>query len=335
MKFPVKADTRPVQAIEARALWYVSPGVAELRPAVCSTPHADEILVRALYSGLSRGTERLVFQGRVPESEWTRMRAPAQDGEFPFPVKYGYAVVGEIEAGPPELLNRTVFTLYPHQTKFVTPAECAFPIPDNIPARRATLTANLETALNVLWDAHAAPGDRIVIIGAGIVGLLVASLAARLPGAEVSVVDIDSSRKKLVETMGAVFTDPKSAPHDADLVIHTSASERGLALAFECAGKEATIVEASWHGADACKLALGGAFHSRRLKLVSSQVGEIASWRKPRWNHKRRIEAAIRLLADARLDALLGEEVPFEKLPQNLPRLFAQDAPGVGALVRY
>jgi threonine dehydrogenase-like Zn-dependent dehydrogenase len=263
------------------------------------------------------------------------MRAPAQDGEFPFPVKYGYAVVGKVEAGPPALLNRTVFSLYPHQTKFVIPAECTFPIPDSISARRATLTANLETALNVLWDAHAAPGDRIVIIGAGIVGLLVASLAARLPGAEVSVVDIDASRKALVETMGAVFTEPKSAPHDADLVIHTSASEKGLALAFECAGKEATIVEASWHGADACKLALGGAFHSRRLKLVSSQVGEIASWRKPRWNHKRRIEAAIRLLADARLDALLGEEVPFEELPQNLPRLFAQDAPGVGALVRY
>lgn len=335
MTLPVKADTHSVQANEARALWYVSKGVAELRPAICPAPRKDEVLVRALYSGLSRGTERLVFEGKVPESEWERMRAPAQEGKFPFPVKYGYAAIGVVEAGPPELLKRTVFALYPHQDRFVVPANRAVPIPDSIPPQRAVLTANLETALNILWDGHAAPGDRIVIIGAGIVGLLVASLAAKLPGAEVTLVDIDPSRKTLAEKMGARFAEPGEAPHDADLVIHTSASEKGLALAFACAGTEATIVEASWHGADACKLALGGAFHSRRLKLISSQVGEIASTRKPRWNHRRRLEAAIRLLSDARLDALLGEEIPFEALPKELPRLFAKDAAGVGALVRY
>ena len=335
MKQPVKADTHPVQAMEAQALWYVSPGRAELRPASVPAPRAGELLVRALYSGLSRGTERLVFEGRVPESEWKRMRAPAQEGEFPFPVKYGYAAVGTVETGPSALLQRTVFALYPHQSRFTIPAECAVAIPDNIPAQRAVLTANLETALNVLWDGHAAPGDRIVIIGAGIVGLLVASLTAKLPGAEVTVVDIDPGRKKLAETMGAHFAEPKDAPHDADLVIHASASEKGLALAFDCAGVEATIVEASWHGAGACQLKLGGAFHSRRLKLISSQVGEIAAYRKPRWNHRRRLEAAVRLLADERLDALLGEEIPFEKLPKELPRLFAHGAAGVGALVRY
>ena len=329
----VKAGSSPPP--EVRALWYVSPGVAELRPAPCPEPRVGEVRVRTLYSGLSRGTERLVFQGRVPESEWKRMRAPAQEGDFPFPVKYGYAAVGAVEAGPQALIGRTVFALYPHQSRFVIPVERLALIPDDIPAQRAVLTANLETALNILWDGNAAPGDRIVVIGAGIVGLLIASLAAKLPGADVTVVDIDPARKTLVEALGAHFAEPKTAPHDADLVIHTSATEKGLALAFECAGTEATIVEASWHGESPCQLTLGGAFHSRRLKLVSSQVGEIPSWRKPRWNHRRRLEAAIRLLADEKLDILLGEAIPFENLPKELPRLFAPNASGVGALVRY
>lgn len=331
----MKAANHTGPTIEARALWYVAPGTAELREATYPQPRAGEVLVRTLYSGLSRGTERLVFEGRVPESEWKRMRAPAQAGDFPFPVKYGYAAVGVVETGTKDLAGRNVFALYPHQERFVISADCVIPIPENIPARRAVLTANLETALNILWDGNAAPGDRIVIVGAGIVGLLVASLASRLPGADVTVVDIDPARKTLAERVGAVFADPKSAPHNADLVIHTSASEKGLSLAIECAGDEATVVEASWHGASACQVALGGAFHSRRLRLVSSQVGEIASARRPRWNHRRRLEAAVRLLSDERLDALVGEEIPFQELPKHLPRLFAHGAPGVGALVRY
>lgn len=332
---PVKPHPHPASTTAAEALWYIAPGVAELRPAVLPMPKADELQVRMLYSGLSRGTERLVFQGRVPDSEWQRMRAPAQEGDFPFPVKYGYAAVGTVEAGPEGLIGKNIFALYPHQSRFTLPAERAIVLPDNIPPQRAVLTANLETSINILWDAHAAPGDRIVVIGAGIVGLLVASLAAKLPGAEVTLVDIDATRATLAEKIGAHFAEPKAAPHDADLVIHTSATEKGLALAFECAGMEATIVEASWHGSGACALSLGGSFHSRRLKLVSSQVGEIPAWRKPRWNYRRRLEAAVRLLADAKLDALLGEQVPFEKLPQELPRLFAPGAPGVGAFVRY
>jgi 2-desacetyl-2-hydroxyethyl bacteriochlorophyllide A dehydrogenase len=330
----VKADSPSAQALEARALWYVAPGQAELRPAALREPGIGELLVRTLYSGLSRGTERLVFQGEVPESEWKRMRAPAQEGEFPFPVKYGYCAVGSVEAGPSSLLERTVFALYPHQSRFVIPVERVVVIPESVPPQRAVLAANMETALNILWDGHAAPCDRIVIIGAGIVGLLVAALASKLPGAEVTVVDIDPARKPLVERLDAHFAEPKAAPHDADLVVHASATEKGLALAFDCAGTEGTVVEASWHGAQACQLRLGGAFHSRRLKLISSQVGEIAPHRRPCWNHRRRLEASVKLLADARLDALLGEEIPFEKLPGALPRLFASGA-GVGALVRY
>lgn len=325
----------PTGQAEARALWYVAPGAAELRASSYPQPGADEVLVRTLYSGLSRGTERLVFEGRVPESEWQRMRAPAQAGDFPFPVKYGYAAVGVVEAGPKSLLGRNIFALYPHQERFVISVNCVVPIPSEIPARRAVLTANIETALNILWDGNAAPGDRIVIVGAGIVGLLVARLAARIPGTDVTVVDIDASRKPVAEKLNVTFAEPQSAPHNADLVIHTSASEKGLSLALECAGDEATVVEASWHGASTCHVALGGSFHSRRLRLISSQVGEIATARRPRWNHRRRLEAAVRLLSDDRLDALIGEEIPFNELPKHLPRLFARDAAGVGALVRY
>src|SRR6202171_664324 len=332
---PVKASDHRLATVEARALWYVAPGAAELRAVTHPLPGPGDVQVRTLYSGLSRGTERLVFEGRVPKSEWELMRAPSQAGEFPLPVKYGYAPVGEIEAGPKQLLKQHVFALYPHQDRFVVPIDDIVVIPKGVPARRAVLTANLETALNILWDGNAAPGDRIVVIGSGIVGLLVAALAARMPGAEVTAVDVDPARGSVAEKLGVAFADPGSAPRGADLVIHTSATEAGLSLAFECAGDEATIVEASWHGEDACHVSLGGAFHSRRLKLVSSQVGDIACSRRPRWTRRRRLETAARLLVDERLDALLGEEIPFAELPQHLSRLFARGAAGIGALVRY
>jgi NADPH:quinone reductase-like Zn-dependent oxidoreductase len=319
----------------ARALWYVAPGKAELRPETIGDRKPDEVLVRSLYSGLSRGTERLVFEGRVPESEWARMKAPAQEGEFPFPVKYGYSTVGEVEDGPAGLKGKKVFALYPHQERFVLPAGKVFVIPENVPAKRAVLAANMETALNILWDGNAQPADKIAVVGAGIVGALVAALASRLPGAEVTLVDIDPSRETTANAVGAAFALPEKAPKEADLVIHTTASAEGLTLALKLAGVEATIVEASWFGAGMVNVPLGDTFHSRRLKLVSSQVGNICASRAKRWDTRRRLEAAIRLLTDDRLDALIGEEVPFAELPQQLSRLLSRAAPGLGALVRY
>jgi threonine dehydrogenase-like Zn-dependent dehydrogenase len=319
----------------ARALWYVAPGKAELREATLPAAKPDQVLVRTLYSGISRGTERLIFEGRLLESEWTRMRLPAQEGEFPFPVKYGYAAVGEVEVGPAELVGRAVFSLHPHQDRFVAAAEAVVPLPDGIPARRAVLAANLETALNALWDSRASACDRIVVIGAGLVGLLTAALAAGIPGAEVTAVDIDRSRASYVEMLGAAFASPANAPRDADVVIHTSANPEGLALALDLAGREGTIVEASWYGDAQALLPLGGAFHSRRLKIVSSQVGSPPTFRRPRWNNRRRLEAALRLLADPRFDTLLGEEIAFPDLPNALPLVLAPNARGVGAYVRY
>ena len=319
----------------ARALWYAAPGKAELREEALKAPAAGEVLVRTLYSGISRGTERLVFEGRVPASEYERMRLFTQQGAFPFPVKFGYAAVGIVEAGPGPLEDRTVFALHPHQERFVLPADWVVPIPENVPARRAVLAANAETALNVLWDGEATSGQKIAVVGGGLVGLLVAGLAVNFLGTTVTVIDSEPSRAPLAKKLGAAFASPGAAPKEVDLVIHTSATEAGLALALDIAKFEATIVEASWYGDKKISVALGGAFHSRRLRIVSSQVGAVAPLQRKRYTPRQRMEEALRLLADDRFDALLGEEISFAELPQHLPRLLAQNAPGVGALVRY
>ena len=322
---------------DARALWYVAPGRAELRPASVHRS-AGEARVRMLWSGLSRGTERLVMSGRVPEAEYDRMRAPLQEGAFPFPVKYGYCAVGIVDvADEAALVGRTVFCLHPHQSAFAAPVDLLTVLPDGLPPRRATLAANMETALNALWDSGAGPGDRIAVVGAGLVGLLVAYLAARLPGADVTVVDVDASRAPLAERFGASFSTPErfGAPGDADVVFHASASPGGLAVALAAAGLEARIVELSWYGEGAVPVALGGAFHSRRLQLVSSQVGQVAPSRRPRWTYARRLGKALELLADPRLDDLITGDVAFADLPDELPTLLAPAARGLATVVRY
>lgn len=307
----------------------------ELRGGRFSGAEGD-LRVRTLYSGVSRGTERLVLAGRVPESEWLRMRAPRQEGVFPGPVKYGYAAVGVIEAGPADLVGRRAFCLHPHEERFMASIAALHLLPDALPSRRATLAANMETALNALWDSGAGPCDRIVIVGGGPVGLLTASLAARLPGADVTVVDVDPSRRAIAERLGAAFALPADAPDDADVVLHASGTAAGLATALAAAGDEAIVVEMSWHGEGDVAAPLGGAFHSRRLKLVSSQVGQVSPSRRPRWSHGRRLDAAISLLAaDDRLDALIDVEIPFDDAPRDLPRRLAAGAGGLGVVLRY
>jgi NADPH:quinone reductase-like Zn-dependent oxidoreductase len=306
----------------AQALWYSSPGQAEVRPEKLASPGADEVRVRALFGALSRGTEALVFSGRIPKSEYGRMRAPFMVGEFPFPAKYGYSTVGRIEDGPEALLGRLVFTLHPHQDLFNVPASAAVPLPENLPPQRAVLAANMETALNAVWDAAPGPADRIAVVGAGVVGSLVAYLCGRLPGAEVTLVDINPVRAELAHTLGVCFARPEAAKGDCDLVVHASGHPAGLDTALALAGDEATVLELSWYGAAPVTASFGGAFHSRRLRLVSSQVGQIAPSHRPRWTHGRRLAAALGLLADARLDALLAPAVAFHDLARRLPDIF-------------
>ena len=314
---------------QADALWYVGVGRAEIRPEPVREPAQGEVLVRALHGALSRGTEALVYTGKVPESEFDRMRGPYMGGAFPFPVKYGYQLVGQVEQGPPELLGQTVFALHPHQTFATLPADAVTPLPPGLPPARAVLAANLETALNAVWDAGAAPGDRIAVVGAGVIGALVAWLCGRLPGAEVTLIDINPSRAQLARILGLGFALPEVGPADCDIVFHASASAPGLATAIALAGEEASIVELSWYGSGDVPVALGGSFHSRRLRLVASQVGKVAPSHRARWPHRRRLAAALGLLADPRLDALLAPPVAFHDLPAQLGRILA---PGSGVL---
>ena len=338
----------------ARALWYVSPGHIELRDEMLRKPAEGEVLVATSFSGVSRGTERLVMAGKVGQGEWERMRAPMQAGDFPFPVKYGYCATGIVEAGDKQLIGRPVFVLHPHQDRFIAPVDFVTPLPDGLPIRRATLAANMETALNALWDSGAAPADRIVVVGGGIVGLLVGYLAARLPGAEVTLIDVADERRTLAEKLGMRFSPPPTAPsglpakagitggesegahqYDADVVFHTSASVPGLATAIGAAGMEATVIELSWYGEGTVAAPLGGAFHSRRLKLISSQVGQVSAGHRTRWNYRRRLNAALELLKDDRLDALITEEIAFADAPAMLPSLLARDAKGLAPVVKY
>lgn len=313
----------------ARALWITGPGAVALRDEPVA-PAAGEVLVETLWSGISRGTEALVLRGGVPASERARMRAPLQAGDFPWPVKYGYAAVGRVLDGPSDLaadlVGETVFVLHPHQDRFAAPAAMAVPVPATVPPERAVLAANMETALTIVWDAAAAPGDRIAVVGAGTVGALVARLAARLPGAAVTLVDTNPDRAALAAALGCGFALPADAPAGCDVVVHASASADGLATALAAAGDEATVVEASWYGDRAIPLALGGAFHSRRLRLVASQVGRVPPGRRARWTNRRRLEAALALLADPALDALLTGDTAFADLPARYAAIL--DHPG-------
>ena len=315
---------------QARACWIAAPGRAEIRPTPlpAAPPGPGDVQVRALHSGISRGTELLVFRGLVPPSEHQRMRAPFQEGEFPAPVKYGYASVGLVEHGPAQLIHKAVFCLYPHQTRYVVPAGAVHPLPDGLPPERAVLAANMETAINALWDASPRLGDRIAVVGAGVVGLLVAWLASRLPGCQVEVIDTHAPRAAVAACLGLAFATPDAATPEADLVIHASGHPEGLATALRLAAFEATVLELSWYGQQPVSVPLGEAFHARRLTLKSSQVGHVAGAQRARWSHARRLALALQLLLEggAQLDALVTGSAPFDELPAVLARL-AEGAP--------
>jgi hypothetical protein len=319
----------------AQALWYVGPGHAEIRAEKLAPLGPDEVRVRALFGALSRGTEALVLGGRVPASEFKRMRAPFMGGDFPFPVKYGYSTVGRVEAGSGNLVNRNVFVLHPHQSLFNVPSSAVVTLPDSVPPARAVLAANMETALNAVWDAAPGPAGRIAVVGAGVVGVLTAYLCRQLAGAAVTLVDINPARAELAGKLGVSFAAPAAAPADCGLVIHASGTASGLATALSLAAFEATVLELSWYGDAQVPVPLGGAFHSRRLRLVSSQVGHVAPSHRADWTHHRRLTEAVALLADARLDALLAPTLAFRDLPARLPDILAAKSGVLCQLISY
>ncbi len=310
----------------ALSFWVTSQGEGEIRRSNLPSRGDKDVLVRTLYSGISRGTESLVFLGQVPESEYRRMKAPFQEGDFPAPVKYGYCNVGVVEKGPAKMIGRTVFCLHPHQTRYIVPVDAVHPLPETVPPERAVLAANLETAINGLWDACPRIGDRIAVVGAGTLGCLVGRLATQVPGCEVQLVDIDASKARVADELGVEFSTPDAARGDCDLVMHTSGVPHGLETAIALAAFEAAIVEMSWFGNHRVSLPLGQEFHARRLSLRSSQVGAVATSQRARWNTRRRMRLALTLLHDSALDCLISDESPFEELPRVMARISAKSA---------
>lgn len=324
-----------IRMLAARAFWVAAPGTGEIRSEPLPDASDGEVRVQALYSGISRGTEAIVFAGRVPQSEWERMRAPFQAGDFPAPVKYGYASVGRVEDGPRGLRGRAVFVLYPHQTHYVVPAAAVHLIPDTVPPARAVLAANMETAVNGLWDARPHVGDRIAVVGAGTVGCLTAWLASRIHGCTVELVDVNPEREAVARALGVAFSTPDRAAAEADVVVHASGAPEGLPVALRLAGLEATVVELSWYGDRVVPLPLGAAFHARRLTIASSQVGRIAPAQRPRWDTQRRMQLALSLLADPALDVLVTGESPFDELPAVMAGLAERPGNALCHRVRY
>ncbi len=320
----------------AQALVYTGPRAAEINPVDLGSRPDGHVTVQMRYSALSRGTERLVFEGRVPEAEWDRMRAPFQIGDFPFPVRYGYSAVGEVVAGPDGLLGRDVFCLFPHQSTFHISEASAIPVPGTVPAARAVLAANMETALNAIWDAEIAPGTKCLVVGAGLVGWLITAALSRRKDLIVALTDVWPESGMNASDFHVNFMSPKDVPSQAyDVVFHTSASAAGLQTAIDALGFEGRVIELSWYGDRPVNIGLGGNFHANRLKIISSQVGHVAAPRRAAMDYKGRLTQALVALDDPRLDALITEEVAFAELPREIARLLGPDAPGIATRIVY
>jgi 2-desacetyl-2-hydroxyethyl bacteriochlorophyllide A dehydrogenase len=320
---------------DARALWLRAPGRAEIRSVSLPDPAPEEVLVRTLYSGISRGTETLVFTGGVPVGQYASMRAPFQEGDFPAPVKYGYLNVGVVEEGPPAVVGRTVFCLYPHQTAYVVPASAVIEVPDAVAPKRAVLAGTVETAVNALWDAAPLVGDRVTVVGAGMVGCCVAALLARFPGVTVQLVDADPDRAGVAAALGVEFALPADAATGRDLVVHASAASAGLQRSLDLLAPEGTVIELSWYGNREVRLSLGGSFHSGRLTIRASQVGTVSPARAASRTYADRLALALDLLGDPVFDTLITGESPFEQLPDVLARLATGELPALCHVITY
>ena len=318
--------------MSVQALWYIGNGEVALR---CGEGGDGACHVRTRASGISRGTERLILRGAVPQSEWERMRAPRQEGSFPFPVKYGYAAVGQVEAGPEPYLGAQVFCLAPHQTSFRADPGALTIIPEDVPPRRATLAANMETALNAVWDADLTPNSRVAVVGAGLVGCLTAYLARTYAGCNVTLSDTIASRAEIATELGVSFCNAAALADHFDVIFHCSATAAGLETALNSAAFEGLVVEMSWYGSAPVPVPLGAAFHSQRLRLHASQVGHVAPSRRESHDHAARLREAVALLGEPRLDALITDTVRFSDLPARLPSLLAPGAPGIATVITY
>lgn len=323
----------------ATAFWVSGRGAGWVEDQVVPDPGPGEVRVRTLWSAVSRGTEALVFRGEVPADQHWRMRAPFQEGDFPGPVKYGYLSVGVVEAGVADLVGRTVFCLYPHQTSYVVPAGDVDLVPDDVSPRRAVLTGPVETAVNALWDVPPMIGDRVAVVGAGLIGCCLARLLGRVPGVEVTLVDVNPSRAEIAAHLGVGFAVPARAPTERDVVFHASGRPEGLAHALSLLADDGVVAELSWYGDAQVPLPLGGDFHARRLSIRGSQVGTVSPTRRrvraQEWTPGYRRRLALDLLRDDAFDTLLTGTSTLQDLPDLMARIAEGDRDGLCHTIRY
>ncbi len=319
----------------AHAFWLRAPGHGEIRPVRLPEPGPGDVMVRTVRTAISRGTEAIVYRGGVPPAQHLSMRAPFQEGDFPGPVKYGYLSVGAVVEGPAELRGRTVFCLYPHQTAYVVPAGAVSVVPEGIPPGRAALAGTVETAVNALWDAAPLVGDRVAVVGAGMVGCCVARLLRRFPAVQVTLVDVEPERATVAAALDVDFALPDDAERGCDLVVHTSGTSEGLQRSLELLAPEGTVIDLSWYGEKEVRLSLGGAFHTGRLGIRSSQVGTLSPARAGRRTERDRLALALDLLRDPAFDALLTGESRFDELPEVMARLAVGSLPTICHTITY
>ncbi len=329
--------TRPVTT--ATALWSSGQHTAALQSDPLASPEPGQVLVMALHSAISRGTESLVYAGGVPESVGDSMRAPFQQGNFAGPVKYGYLSVGVVTAVGDDhdrhLLARRVFCLYPHQDRYVVPREALTLVPDGVPSARAALAGVLEVAINVIWDTAPAFGDRIAVIGCGLVGASVAMVLSQFPLQRFTLVDPAPRSESLAQSLGASWATPGNLIGEFDIVIHCSGTQEGLALGLSALAYEGEIIEASWFGQNSPDVPLGHDFHAKRLSIRCSQVSSVAAGNRARRTRADRMALAMEQLHRPIYDDLITGRSPFDQLPHTLAEVSAGLRPGWLEVIDY
>lgn len=317
------ADCAPGQT---RAVWTTGPRSLELRAEHLSPPGPHEVLVRTLVSGISQGSEMLVYRGEAPRD--LPLDLPTLAGSFAFPIKYGYALVGRVEAAGSAAtgfaLGDHVFVHHPHQEAFTVVETMPIRLPRGLDPVLGVFTANLETAVNALLDSTIHLGESVVVFGLGVVGMLIAQLLKRSGAGLVVAVDPLPARRALatvagIDTVLSNDIDISAQVHDltqgrgADLAIEASGHGAALQAAIDCVADEGTVLAVSWYGMKPVTLALGGHFHRGRVQVQSSQVGRVNPELAPRWDRARRTALVQHLLPSLHLAELITHRIPFER----------------------
>jgi threonine dehydrogenase-like Zn-dependent dehydrogenase len=299
--------------MKANALWHNTSECSAVLEQELPDRNNHMLLIESLYSLVSLGTERLVASALMPVAIWNEMVVPYMEGSFSLPCKYGYSLVGRVLKGPAQYKGKTVHLMHPHQDKSWVNASSVYAIPPEIPAQRAVLASQVETAVNAIWDSRISLGDTILVAGFGLVGAIIALLASAIPGVKVVILEKNEYRKAIAREMCFHVLDRMEDNNDLfDLAIHTTGDEKALQYCIDHIGRESQVTEVSFYGKKSVNLALGGTFHTGRKRIVASQVSQIPSHMLSRWNLERRKDLVFNILKDKRFDLLTGNIVPFE-----------------------